>query len=511
MTLRPALLLIVGLLACRPTPHGPRAVVIALESLPLTLDPRVALDQAAQRTLILTHQGLLKRNEHLELEPDGCLSWRWVEPYRELAFAFPAEGHAPIRWYRFPDGHLLSAEDALRSVEALRDPTVRSAKAGPFREEIESLRLESLGDRVELRLRLRAPNPGFASNLVQGTLALTEAGRCGDPCPGSGPYALVSRTSERIQLVPKADHPQLTAGALPIALALVPDAAGRVLALRHGSADLAPNNIPADLIPASGATELWRRPGANLEYIAFQCAHPTLKDPRVRRALSWALDRDAMIQGLHHGMARPAWTFFPAELPHGLPRDPAIPESLSTRRRQAAQWLDEAGWPMKPGGRFVLHLLSTPEAGTRMKALALQDQWRSIGVETQIDLMEFGTLYTRLLEGHFEVVSLRWTGAVDADMLTMTFHSRMRPPKGYNRGSFEDAESDRLLDAARREVDPARRLSLLRQVQQRLEAQSPYVCLWWIDQLVVARPGYRMAWNALGELAPVYPALPPSP
>lgn len=492
--------------ACNPSQIKRATAVIALESLPLTLDPRIALDQAAQRTLILTHQGLLKRDEHLELVPDGCISWRWVEPYRELVFDFPAEPDHSAHWYAYPNGHALRAEDALASIQALRDPALRSAKAGPFREEIRELALRKMGSRVELHIQLKAPNPGFASNLVQGVLGITERGECADPCPGSGPYQLVTRTAERLRLEPRPQHPDLHAGALPIELALVPDAAGRVLALRHGSADLAPNNIPADLLAAAPGMERWTHPGANLEYIAFRCTHPILKDARVRRALSWSLDREAMVQGLHHGMARPAWTFFPPELPQGAPMPAEIPKDLSQRRQQAERWLDEAGWPRRAGKRFTLTLLSTPEAGTRMKALALQDQWHKVGVETRIDIMEFGTLLGRVLEGHFEVASLRWTGAVDPDMLTMAFHSRMAPPTGYNRGGFSDVETDRMLEAARLESDAVRRRVLLHQVQIRLEQQSPYACLWWIDQVVVARPGFSMAWNALGELAPIYPA-----
>lgn len=496
---RSALLAALALLACRPHPR-PHTVVMAWEAFPLSLDARLGNDQASQRLLGLTHQGLLRRDAQLRLAPDGCLAWRWEVPYTELAFDFPARGHEPRGWPAFAPGRFLRAEDALWSVKALMDLAVSGAKASVFQAEIEAAWVEG----ATFHLKLKAPDPGFPANLIRGGLGLVPEGASGDRAPGTGPYRLVSASDQRIELTARRDHPDFAGKAEPqdLELRLMPDAAARLLALRHGSAQLAVSNLPPDLAAAAGAGLSVRTlPGASEEYVAFQCDDAALKDARVRRALSLALDRELMAGTLRGGWARPAWTYFPTESEAGLPAPP-LPD-LATRRMEAARLLDEAGFPEKGGRRFALTLLTTPELEARVKALAIQDQWRRIGVDLRIESKEFGALFADVLAGRFQVVSLRWTGVTDPAILRRLFHSSATPPAGFNRGHFRDAETDRILDEADR-ADPARRLALLKQVQARVADQAPYAMLWWPDQILVSAPGVRVDLNGAGDFSAVW-------
>src|SRR5690348_14244956 len=97
-------------MACRPHALSHTAVM-AWEAFPLSLDPRSGNDQASERLLGLTHQGLLRRDAQLRLVPDGCLSWRWEVPYTELAFDFPTPGKEPVGWFHFSPGRFLHAGD----------------------------------------------------------------------------------------------------------------------------------------------------------------------------------------------------------------------------------------------------------------------------------------------------------------------------------------------------------------------------------------------------------------
>jgi ABC-type transport system substrate-binding protein len=64
----------------------------------------------------------------------------------------------------------------------------------------------------------------------------------------------------------------------------------------------------------------------------------------------------------------------------------------------------------------------------------------------------------------------------------MLFHSSQVPPNGSNTGSYKNPEADRLIDAARREMDPAKRLELHRQIHRVLAADPPADFLWGADQ-----------------------------
>lgn len=494
-------LLGLALLGCRPAPR-PHTVVMAWESFPLSLDPRLGSDQASGRLLSLTHQGLLRRNARLELVPDACLSWRWTKPYTELAFEFPAPEAAP----RFPSGRALGPEDARDSLEALRDPQLSSPKASLFKAEIASMAVEGR----TLRVALTGPDPGFAANLCRGVLGIAPAGARGAGLPGTGPYELLNVVAEqRILLRARPQHPDFAGHAHPqdLELRLMPDAATRLLALRHGSAQLALSNLPPDLLGPDPRYTLTRVPGANQEYLAFRCVHPILGDARVRWALSLALDRALLLKALRGGQAREAWSFYPPEHPAGLDAAKAlgITSDMDARRREAEALLDAAGFPRKADGlRFTLKLSASLDLEARMKALAIQDQWKRIGVGLELRTEEFGALLTEVMAGRFEVVSLRWVGVPDPEMLYRTFHSSMGPPAGFNRGGFRDAETDRLLEAARQATDPAARLELLKQAQLRLVTQAPYAMLWWPDQVAVAAPGVHLDLNGLGDFSAVW-------
>lgn len=498
------------LLACRvskarvPASHG--TAILAWENFPLSLDPLQGQDQASQQLLGLTHQGLVKRGTNLELVPDACVAWRWSNPYSELAFEFP-KGLETYGRPLFPDGRPVRAEDAQKSILALMDPGLSSSKAGTFRDEIAELKIEQRGNSEQLLIRLKTADPGFAANLARGILGITQNGGVG---AGTGAFAIQEIVPEqRILLKAKPGHPDFKGHpgpSLDLDLRWMPDATSRLLALRHGSVDACPNNLPPDLLRSPEGFEVHRRPGANLEYVAFNCTTPVLRDARVRRALSLALDRRALVQALMGGMAREASGFFPPELPFGAESDQGTEAGgLSARLRVAARLLDDAGFRKNAMGlRFRLRMHATADVASRMKALAIQSQWAPLGVELKISTREFGTLLSEVSTGCFEVASLRWVGIAEPEMLFNTFHSSRVPPSGFNRGHFADAETDRLLETARAAGDEAQRCALLKRVQARLVREAPYAFLWWPDQVVSAAPGIDLHLNPIGDFEGVW-------
>lgn len=504
-----ALLLSLLAVACHPTRPREHTVVMAWESFPLSLDPRLGQDQASQRLLSLTHQGLLRRNEHLDLVPDACLDWRWERPFTDLAFDFP-DGKEARRlgrtWFWFGPERPLAAADALDAIEALRDPTFSSPKAGPFKEEIASVSIEDLKTIQRLHIHLRAPSPGFPSNLGRGSLGIAPVGSRAPLPLGTGPYRVLEVIPEqRILLEAKRDHPDFAARRgqpQDLELRLLPDTNTRLLALRHGTVQAALNNLPADLMKPGQGFEIRHSPGANLDYVVFQCEQGPTSDPRVRLALALALDRRALMGGLMGGMAREAWGFYPPELPQGIDvrQSLSISSDMTQRLHRAEALLDEAGYSKGPKGiRLTLRLSTSPDVGVRLRALALQSQWRRIGVDLRILGREFGTLFSEISAGKFEMAMLRWTGASDPEMLVRVFHSSMVPPAGFNRGRFRDAEVDSLLEASRLATTQEARLTKLRQAQIRIVEAAPYVFLWWPDQVIAIAPDLDIDLNGVGD------------
>jgi peptide/nickel transport system substrate-binding protein len=182
-----------------------------------------------------------------------------------------------------------------------------------------------------------------------------------------------------------------------------------------------------------------------------------------------------------------------------------VAPDMAANLARANGLLDAAGKPRGADGlRFRLTLSSTPEVEARMKALALQSMWRGLGVEVAVATREFGTLLSEVIEGKFEIVSLRWVGVSDPEMLFETFHSSKAPKKGFNRGRFKDAEVDRLLEAARAAQDLPARHARLREAQLRIVEQAPYAFLWWPDQIAALAPGLDIDLNGVGDFSGVW-------
>jgi len=232
-----------------------------------------------------------------------------------------------------------------------------------------------------------------------------------------------------------------------------------------------------------------RSPCTDYQYIGTNLRDPILRDVRIRRALAYAVDRDAIVAYLRRGLASPAsgmmppiaWAFEPDVF--RFPHDPA----------KAKQLLDEAGYKDPdgdgPAPRFTLSLKVQSIEYSRLQSSVIQQNFREVGVELDIRLYEFATLYADVLKGNFQLYVLQWTGgyAADPDILRRVFHSQQTPPSGFNRGYFNDPRVDDLIDRATVSENLEERRRLFSEVQKILARDVPYISLWNKTNYVVAQ------------------------
>jgi peptide/nickel transport system substrate-binding protein len=94
-----------------------------------------------------------------------------------------------------------------------------------------------------------------------------------------------------------------------------------------------------------------------------------------------------------------------------------------------------------------------------------------------------------VLKGNFQLFSLQYVGVSDPDMLRRAFHSKQMPPVGFNRGYYENAEVDRLIDDASSAPDDGTRRKLFGQAQRLIAEDAPYISLWYKTNVAVYRAG----------------------
>src|SRR5262249_51414830 len=159
-----------------------------------------------------------------------------------------------------------------------------------------------------------------------------------------------------------------------------------------------------------------------------------LGNPKVRQAVAYAIDRDAIIHGLLRDQARKAGALLPPEYwaydsNHRVyDRDPA----------RAMQLLDEAGFPDPDGDgprpRLRLSIITSTTQLSRNIASILQDQLRAVGIELELLSLESATMFDRLAKGQFDLYYLIGLGFNQStDAFQFVYHSR------YLDAQFNDA------------------------------------------------------------------------
>jgi peptide/nickel transport system substrate-binding protein len=121
----------------------------------------------------------------------------------------------------------------------------------------------------------------------------------------------------------------------------------------------------------------------------------------------------------------------------------------------------------------------------RRVATVIQEQLRRIGITVEIQSLEWGTFFSDIKKGNFQIYSLTWVGISDPDIFHHAFHSRSGPPDGANRGGYSDVEVDRLTEFARREPSRSIRRETYRRVQRILARDLPVFPLWAGRNLLV--------------------------
>jgi peptide/nickel transport system substrate-binding protein len=462
-----------------------------IESSPNNLDLRVGTDAQSERIGGQIFDALVKKDEHYELQPWLATSWEQPDA---LTWVFHLRDGV-----RFHDGRPLEAEDVAYTIESLIDGSLITAKGGSFA----AVDHADARDRLTVVVKMKRPDAGLLFNMSDGLFGVVPRGSGKDfglhPV-GSGPFKFVSAVQDKEVIVERNHNywADKTAASVPVAAGVqpierirfevVPDTITSALELQKGSADLASNVVTLDMVHTlenRPNLKVESGPGSPVVYVTFNVTDPLLKDKRVRQAVACAIDRQAIVDAIWRGQARLANTLLPtghwaaasdeelAQYPHDVAR--------------AQRLLEEAGFPAdKNGIRMRLTLKTSTDETTRLMAAVLQQQLRAAGIALEIRSAEFGTFYADVTKGAFQMYALRWIGSnEDPDIFRYAYGSGSFPPKGGNRGRYNNPLVDALLTEAAASSDRAVRTKDYIEVQKILSDELPGIPLWYPNNEVV--------------------------
>jgi peptide/nickel transport system substrate-binding protein len=474
----------------------PGAIVVGVRTGPNNIDPRLANDETSQRVGQLLFNTLLDIGD--DLRPRPMLAERVDNP-DPLTYLVTLR-----RGVKFHDGREMTARDVVFTYGQMIDP----AFASPFKGAFRSLKSVRALDDYHVVFMLREPFTAFPSQLA-GPPSIIPAGSGADFAEhpiGTGPYKFVSYSvDDQVVLAAFPDYFDGAPKNTGIVMKVLPDDTMRGLELRKGSIDLVVNDLPPDIVQqlkARGVT-LATSPGLDYSYLGINMRDPILRDARVRHAIGYAIDRNAIVQYLRRGLARPAtglipslaWAYEPDVFQFTY--DPA----------KAKHLLDDAGFTDPDGDgplpRLHLTLKTSNNDETTLQATVIQQDLARIGIDLDVRSYEFATMYADVLKGNFQMFSLQWVGGamVDPDILRRVFYSTQTTANGgFNRGYYDNPEVDRLLDLASAATSESDRLKYYGQVQKIVAEDAPYISLWNRTNVAAAQPAlHGLHLNAVGD------------
>jgi peptide/nickel transport system substrate-binding protein len=460
-----------------------------------SLDPHASFDDTSAFVLGNLFEGLVRFDAQLRLRP--ALARSWINP-DDRTWRFYLDGGA-----RFADGAALRGADVKFSIERLRS-LAGSQLTGFVRQVTRVVVVDDTTVDVHTAAPVAVLNSLALVPIVSERHARAVGGRMGREPLGTGPYRLVAWEPGR-SVVLEANPHRRPAPAFARVEVRLREADRFLEEMRGDPPDLAlffPRSRLAELaqdVPED--MDVRRAEGLAVYYLTFnlrarlpgRSASNPLRDHRLRRALSSALDRSALARGPWQGLAVPASQLV---TPPVFGFDPAVPP-VAQDAAAARRLLTEAGHPV-----LSVALLAAAESHPLEDAIA--EQWRAAGVEARLDERPSAAVQEALAAGDFQV-GVEGYGCTSGDaseLLTYMLHTRddgagLGPG---NTAAYGNPEVDRLADLNLRILEARERLPLLRRALRLADADLAYAPLVAAQDVYVVSRRLRFTPPVHGEV-----------
>ena len=505
--------------------------------------PRPAVAPAPAKLSIVTGGAFTSMDPHYHnLGPNNALTSYVFEPLIRFDAVYQPEPSLAVSWkaidgktwelklregVTFHDGSPFTAADVLFSFA--RIPTLLNSPSSFIYAVKPIVRTEAI-DAHTIRLHTASPVPLMPYNLT-GVAIVSQAHEAGmttasfnsmQSAIGTGPYRV---TAFMIGEQAAFQRNETWWGGKPhwtnVSYRLIADNAARIATLRAGEADIVdqvPTRDVADL-QTNPKLDIVALPGQRLIYLAPDAtravtpfafdtsgkaleANP-LRDPRVRRALSLAINRAGIKDRIMDGFAAPTGQLMPAGL-SGY--DPAITVDPYDPER-AKKLLAEAGFPA--GFGLTLHGPNNRYVNDSKLLEAVAQMWARIGVKTSVDAMPAATFFSRAVRAEFTIRLTGWasdTGEASSNLTELIATSDPSKGRGavFLPDKYSNPKADTIIEQALATIDVEKRETLYREALRLAMPDTPIIPLhhqvnvWAVRKGLAFRPRMQertFAWD----------------
>ncbi len=463
------------------------------------LIPMLASDSASHDISGLIFNGLVKYDANLNLIGDLAESWKVSNDGLTITFKL----RQGVKWQ---DGKEFTADDVLFGFRTILNPNTRTAYAGDFKEVKEARVIDPYNFQVTY-LRPFAPGLSSWGSLVVLPRHLLE-GKDINTTPfsrkpiGTGPYLFKEwKTGEKIVLQANPHYFEGRPYLDGFIYRIIPDPATMFLELKAGGLDYM--GLTPLQYKRQTDTYKMRRDFRKYKFLAFAYTYLgynlkdwKFQDRRVRQAITYAIDKEEIIEGVLLGLGLNATGPYKPDTPWYNPNVRKFPHDMA----KARSLLAEAGWIgsgkenllKKDGKPFEFTILTNQGNELRAKcAEIIQRRLGEIGIKVKIRTVEWAAFINDFIDKkNFEAVILGWTLGQDPDIYDI-WHSSKVGPKELNFISYQNKEVDGLLEKGRYTFDPQIRKACYGRIQEILAEDQPYTFLFVPYALPVISARFR--------------------
>lgn len=428
-----------------------------------TLDPQKANDIYSANVMKQIYNNLVKMNKEMKIVGDLAESWKAPD---SNTWIFNLK-----RGVKFHNGEEFTANDVKFTIERLLDPKTLSPRAWLLGE----VSKVNVVDKYTVELKTKEPFSPLLSNLCRYELsmlnekAVKAKGEDYAKSPvGTGPFVFEEHHyGDKVILSKFNDYFEGPAGVDKIIYRAIPEDATRVVELESGGVDIIYNLPPQEFkrLSNNNNIKIVEVVGQSTLYMGFNAQVKPFDNKKIRQALNYAVNKEAIVEAVFFGMAEPSYGpispsiwGFDKSLPHAYPYNP----------EKAKKLLAEAGYP----DGFECIIWTDPRTERKSVSEIVQAFLAEVGVKANIEIMEWSKFLSETTNGADGMFILGYTGTGDADGgLYPRFHSNYFGSS--NRHRWGTDKLDELLKKGRTTVDTEERKQVYKEIQSYILENAP--------------------------------------
>jgi peptide/nickel transport system substrate-binding protein len=449
-------------------------LVAAVSAQPDQFDPHATNAYPSFQVLENVYDTLVVPNaSDLTMEPSLATDWEVSEDGLTWTFNLRED-------VTFHDGSEFDAADVVYSYNRIIDEDLANAYRFATVENVEAVDPQT----VEITVTQPTPNLPALIGAFKGMAILPEGAAdeydLTTEAVGTGPFTLESSDASSTELAAYEDYWGGAPSIGGVEFRYITEPAAALTALENGEVQWTDNIPPQQLESLEGddAVELATTPSVDYWYMSMNYAREPFGNPQVRQAIATAIDRGAVTEAARFGAAQPNQTAIPEDSFYYYdyaPFEPSVEEATAL--------LEQAG-VQTPITMGLMVTDEFPETVTAAQVIA--SQLEPIGIDVDVQTVDFATWLDRQAQGDFDAFMLGWLGNVDPFDY---YHAQHITDGGSNYQGYSNPQVDQLLTQAATETDEDARKELYDQAATLIVDDVSYLYLYNPDVVQAWVPG----------------------